>query len=46
MALIIIVLAFLTLALAAPRFGADTRSGREWSVGALMQPKMRGSMKR
>ena len=45
MTLIIIVLALLALALAAPRFGADSRAGREWTVGALIQPEPRATTK-
>lgn len=39
MFIIVLILTLLVLlALAAPRFGADSRSGPEWSVGALLQP--------
>ncbi len=43
MTLIIIILALLALALAASRFGADSRCGREWTVGALIEPKPRST---
>jgi len=38
MEILVVFLLLLGLALAAPRFGVDSRSGREWSMGAMMQP--------
>lgn len=39
MELLVVVLALVALAVLAPLFGADTRAGREWSVGALVRPR-------